>query len=241
MRSVGQGLAVAFEGEKVAAAEPEPAPATPVVTAEQLPSVVAEPPAAPALVRAERAQALEEVTAETVGDGVAVHLLADGNIQATDFLLANPPRLVIDLPGVKNTVRRRVLPVAGGLVTRVRVSQFQSAPDPITRIVLDLTRSTSYSVRTDGERLSVLVGELAPAGAGAVTTEKPVVVAAVPDPAPVGGPGPRPRGPRSRRPRRSCPSPRAPLRRNRSECSRPVRTPNRPRRVRNPPRFPRPW
>ena len=185
VRSVGQGLALAFEGEKVAGQEPEPVPATPVVTAEPLPSVVAEPPAAPALVRAERAQSLEEVTAETVGDGVAVHLLADGNIQATDFLLANPPRLVIDLPGVKNSVRRRVLPVAGGLVTRVRVSQFQSAPDPITRIVLDLTRSTPYSVRTDGERLSVLVGELAPAAAGAVTAEKPVVVAAVPEPAPV--------------------------------------------------------
>ena len=185
VRSVGQGLAVAFEGEKVAAAEPEPVPAAPAVTAEPLPSVVAEPPAAPALVRAERAQALEEVTAETVGDGVAVHLLADGNIQATDFLLANPPRLVIDLPGVKNSVRRRVLPVAGGLVTRVRVSQFQSAPDPITRIVLDLTRSTPYSVRADGERLSVLVGELAPSDAGIVKIEEPVVVAAVPDPAPV--------------------------------------------------------
>jgi type IV pilus assembly protein PilQ len=181
VRSVGRGLALAFETEQVAAAAPEPAPAPPTVTAEPL--------APPALVRAELAHALEEVTAETVGDGVVVHLLADGNIQATDFLLANPPRLVIDLAGVKNSVRRRVLPVAGGLVTRVRVSQFQSAPDPVTRVVLDLTRPAPYTVRRDGERLSVLVGDLASPAAsapsatpGGVAVEEPVVVAEVPAP-----------------------------------------------------------
>jgi len=181
LRAVGRGLALAFEAELVAAAEPAPAPPPPTVTAEPL--------APPALVRAELAHALEEVTVETVEGGVAVHLLADGNIQATDFLLANPPRLVIDLPGVKNSVRRRVLPVAGGLVTRVRVSQFQSAPDPVTRIVLDLARPASYTVRPDGERLSVLVGELASAAAsapsaapGGVALEEPAVVAQVPAP-----------------------------------------------------------
>ncbi|HZI67737.1 MAG TPA: type IV pilus secretin PilQ [Thermoanaerobaculia bacterium] len=188
VRSLGQGLAVAFEGDKVAVAEPEPSPAPA--------PVVAEPLAPPVLVRAERAQALEEVTAETVGDGVAVHLLADGQIQATDFLLANPPRLVIDLPGVKNSVRRRVVPVAGGLVTRVRVSQFQSTPDPITRIVLDLARSSPYTVRADGERLSVLVGGLASptasASPDAVPVEEPVVVAEVPAPARAEPPAPRP-------------------------------------------------
>jgi type IV pilus assembly protein PilQ len=169
VRSIGQGLAVAFEGEKIAAAEPA---ATEPAVAEPAPApVTTEPLAAPALVRAELAHALEEVSAEAVSDGVAVHLLADGNIQATDFLLANPPRLVIDRPGVKNTVRRRVLPVSGGLVTRVRVSQFRSMPDPITRVVLDLARPVSYTVRPDGERLSVLVGALA----------TPAVVATPPD------------------------------------------------------------
>jgi type IV pilus assembly protein PilQ len=169
VRSIGQGLAVAFEGEKIAAAEPA---ATEPAVAEPAPApVTTEPLAAPALVRAELAHALEEVSAEAVSDGVAVHLLADGNIQATDFLLANPPRLVIDLPGVKNTVRRRVLPISGGLVTRVRVSQFRSMPDPITRVVLDLARPVSYTVRPDGERLSVLVGAFA----------TPAVVATPPD------------------------------------------------------------
>jgi type IV pilus assembly protein PilQ len=101
---------------------------------------------------------------------VAVHLLADGTLRARDFVLANPPRIVIDLPGVKSSVRRRAFPVAGGLVNRVRVSQFQSAPEPVTRIVLDLVRPTPYAVHADGERMSVVVGgSSAPAVAAAAS------------------------------------------------------------------------
>ena len=169
LQSVGRGLAVAFEAPREASAEASPA-AVP-------PPVVTEPIAAPALSRAELAHALEEVTTESSGDGVAVHLLADGTLQAKDFVLANPPRVVIDLPGVKNSVRRRVLPVSGGVVTRVRVSQFQSAPEPVTRIVLDLVRPTSYSVHADGERMSVVVGGTA---APAVAAAPPEVIAEPP-------------------------------------------------------------
>jgi type IV pilus assembly protein PilQ len=150
LQSVGRGLAVAFETPREAAAETAPPPAPPFVATEPLP--------APVLSRAELAHALEEVTAESTGDGVAIHLLADGTLQAKDFVLANPPRIVIDLPGVKSSVRRRAFPVSGGLVNRVRVSQFQSAPEPVTRVVLDLVRPTPYSVHADGERMSVVVG-----------------------------------------------------------------------------------
>jgi type IV pilus assembly protein PilQ len=176
LRSVGRGLAVAFETPHEASAEVAPVPPPPVVATEQL--------APPALVRAELAHALEEVTAEADAESVAVHLLADGNLQAKDFVLANPPRVVLDLPGVRNAVRKRVLPVTGGIVSRVRISQFQSAPEPVTRIVLDLVRPASYSVHLDGERLSVVVGE-APKTA-AVAAPPPVVIAeATPPPAPL--------------------------------------------------------
>ncbi len=174
LRSVGRGLAVAFETPREASAETAPAAAPPPVTTE--------PIAPPALVRAELAHALEEVTAEPAGEGVVVHLLADGTIQANDFVLANPPRVVIDLPGVKNAVRKRVVPVSSGLLSRVRISQFQSAPDPVTRIVLDLVRPAPYSVHADGERLSVVVGE--PTAAAAPGTEPVAVVEAPPPAAP---------------------------------------------------------
>jgi type IV pilus assembly protein PilQ len=174
LQSVGRGLAVAFETPREATAEAAPAPAPPPVATEPIP--------APVLSRAELAHALEEVTAESTGDSVAVHLLADGTLQAKDFVLANPPRIVIDLPGVKSSVRRRVLPVSGGLVNRVRVSQFQSAPEPVTRIVLDLVRPTPYSVHADGERMSVVVGGTS---APALAAAMPQVIA---EPAPSSAP-----------------------------------------------------
>ena len=183
LRSVGRGLAVAFETPREAAADTAaiPAAAEPTVVAEPL-----APPAPPALVRAEMAHSLEEVTAKTSGDGVSVSLLGDGNLQARDFVLANPPRLVIDLPGVRNDVRKRVLPIAGGgPVSRVRISQFQSSPEPVTRIVLDLVRPSVYTVRADGERLSVHVGDVGgndPVAASPAAP--PVVVAEAPPPAP---------------------------------------------------------
>jgi type IV pilus assembly protein PilQ len=193
LRSVGRGLAVAFESPGDATAPTETAEAAPVaspVTAEAAvpapPTVTTEAIPAPVLSRAELAHLLEEVTAESSAEGVAVRLLADGTIAARDFVLANPPRLVIDLPGVRNTVRRRVLPVSGGLVSRVRISQFQSAPDPVTRIVLDLTRPAPYSLHADGERLSVLVGDAVGAAAAAAPspTTAPVVAEVVSPPAP---------------------------------------------------------
>ena len=69
-------------------------------------------------------------------------------------MLDNPPRVVIDLPGVKNEVRKRAIPVKSGLVSRVRVSQFQTSPDLVTRVVLDLANG-AHALRVDGERLAV--------------------------------------------------------------------------------------
>jgi type IV pilus assembly protein PilQ len=198
LRSVGRGLAVAFETPREAAtaataatADAAPVPTEPTATVEAAavpapPTVTTEPIPAPAVSRAELAHLLEEVTAEPSAEGVTVRLLADGTIAARDFVLANPPRLVIDLPGVRNTVRRRVFPVSGGLVSRVRISQFQSAPDPITRIVVDLTRPAPYSLYPDGERLAVVVGEAAQAAAPAAAPAPAPVIAEVvaPPPAP---------------------------------------------------------
>ncbi len=159
VRSLGQGLAVAFEAPAVASHKPaeEPAP-QPVVVAEAVP-VAAEPSPAS---RVEIGHALEEVTARASGAGVEVSLLGDGALAAKDFVLANPPRIVVDLPGVKNEVRRRVVPVQTAAVTRVRISQFQTQPEPVTRIVVDLTGPTAYRLKADGERLAVLVGSSEP-------------------------------------------------------------------------------
>ena len=183
LRSVGQGLAIAFTGAPQAA-EAEPAE-KPAADAPAVAKVEASPLAAPEPVRAEAAPAvsvaapattvrgevahsLESVSAETRDGRVAILLVGDGWFSARDFTLANPPRIVVDLPGVKNEVRQRTITVKDDVVLRVRVSQFQTAPESVTRVVVDLARTMPHALVPDGERLAVVVGqspEAAPAEA----------------------------------------------------------------------------
>ena len=192
LRSVGQGLAIAFTGPtataesetpektetaQAAPAEVEshlltspspaaPAAAAPVTTASKAPAPTA---------RGEVAHALESVTAETRNGKVAVLLVGDGWFSAKDFALANPPRIVVDLPGVKNEVKQRSIAVKDDAVTRVRVSQFQTSPEYVTRVVVDLARPMPHALVPDGERLAVVVGQTPEAAAA-----EPAHVAAAP-------------------------------------------------------------
>ena len=197
VRSVGQGLAIAFSGvSTVAEAEPiETAPSTPVasepLTASAAPAVstpVAAAPAvrsAPAIARGEVAHSLEKVTVGETRDGqVSITLLGDGWFSPKDFVLANPPRVVLDLAGVHNDVRQRTISVAGNVVTRVRVSQFQTTPELVTRVVLDLAAPAPHALASDGERLAVIVGRDAAIAAAsqnqAPTSEPELKTAAAP-------------------------------------------------------------
>src|SRR5262249_57888516 len=135
----------------------------------------------------EAAHALEEIRATPAAGQVTVSLLADGALSPRDFVLDNPPRVVIDLPGVKNDIRRRVVAVKSPLVSRVRVSQFQTAPDLTTRVVIDLARPMPHAVVRDGERISIVVGGEAAAiaaspAAPAPPTRTTVVAPAPPEP-----------------------------------------------------------
>ncbi len=157
VRTAGLGLAISFEPPAETAVRTE---AVPEASAAAAPVVVEEigPTPQQSQARGELAHQLEDLRV-IVGPSqdVTVALLGDGVFAPKDFLLENPPRLVVDLPGVKNQVRRRVVPVKSALVSRVRVSQFQSLPDPVTRVVLDLARPLPHSLVSDGERLAVLV------------------------------------------------------------------------------------
>jgi type IV pilus assembly protein PilQ len=179
VRSVGQGLAIAFNGPApMAEAETPPEPVAEPVRAVAAVSTAPLPAASPspnatagapvsAAARGETAHALEKVTAESSDGRVSITLLGDGWFSPKDFVLANPPRIVIDLPGVKNEVRQRTIAVRGDLVNRVRVSQFQTSPELVTRVVLDLARPVAHAIEADGERLAVVVGDDVSAGQAA--------------------------------------------------------------------------
>jgi type IV pilus assembly protein PilQ len=75
------------------------------------------------------------------GDKVTVTVLADRIGKPNEFILSDPPRLVLDFPNTENRVKFLQLPVHAASVKRLRIQQFQSVPSKIARIVFDLEDS----------------------------------------------------------------------------------------------------
>ncbi|MGE5347397.1 MAG: type IV pilus secretin PilQ [Acidithiobacillales bacterium] len=165
--SGSSSTAVLFERETpaaVAAAPAEPAPVKvpepPAVVAESRPAArpAAAPPAVP-VVSAPAATAdvapvpvrhpaagkpatrLSSVGLKRGHGSLTIVLSGDGSFAYDTFVLSNPPRFVIDLPDVLNAAGKKSQNVQVPSLSRVRVSQFRGRPDPVTRVVFDLTRS----------------------------------------------------------------------------------------------------
>jgi type IV pilus assembly protein PilQ len=208
--SQGRSLAVGFDADRTAEAAPAaetdapvqaaeaparpsapeaPAPKAAVVTAVDLP--VSTPAAAPANVpRGETARALERVDVSGSASSAVVSLLGDGTLEVQDFALENPPRIVLDVAGVRSEVHQRVVPGTGP-VLRARISQYRTSPK-VARVVIDLDRSRPYRTERDGERLLVRLGDSvadasaapAPSAVPAPVVSRTSVAAASPPPAP---------------------------------------------------------
>ncbi len=145
-------------------ADPHPALVEPVAAAEPIP------------VAANKATAVKRVEAAGTGSAVQVTIAGDGALNYKSFVLDNPARLVIDLVGVRNASSKPFLNVTDAIVKRVRVAQFKGAPNPVTRVVLDLDSKTDYHISAEGDRLRVSFGSHAP-------TAEPAKVAAAAPPA----------------------------------------------------------
>ena len=105
-------------------------------------------------------------------NGVVIELKGDGALFGTTFMLPNPDRLVIDLQGVIKRFNRSIYPVGTGPLRQVRVAQNRTVPEPVTRIVVDLSGEVRYvfSETADGAVIRVT-------DAGAPFTEpKPAVI-----------------------------------------------------------------
>ena len=67
-----------------------------------------------------------------------------GEVAYSDFLLTNPPRLIVDLKGARHALPRDNFEnINRGGVVRVRTSQFR---DDVVRIVVELSEPTSYTL-----------------------------------------------------------------------------------------------
>ncbi len=142
-------------GEMAAAQELKEMPATASASApaaEQPSAVAASSKPSPvnvsrgAAVGGSLAKSLLGVEARGTDPDRAVVLTADGGLNNEHFELKNPPRLVIDLPGVLDRTKVKTVSVASDILTRVRVAQFATRPEPVVRVVLDLSAPRPYAI-----------------------------------------------------------------------------------------------
>lgn len=110
---------------------------------------------------------LFDVQVEERAEGTTVRVEGDGEFSYSTFRLQNPERFVIDLEGVVNTGARSTISVGGQLVEQIRVGQFKPRPEPVSRVVFDLTTFESPTVQRGEGGLVVRFGGAAPAATAA--------------------------------------------------------------------------
>jgi RND family efflux transporter MFP subunit len=89
------------------------------------------------------------------GTEVRVRVRVVGEFSYSTFTLPSPERFVIDLAGVVEASPRSAVEVGGGPVERIRVAQFQAAPEPISRLVFELRSTAVPEIESDGEGLRI--------------------------------------------------------------------------------------
>ena len=169
----------------VAAAETQPVeePAATVTVVDEEPKqeeIPAQPVIAAApTVQLPKAKQVKTIAAEGAGDDVRIRIAGDGEFQYNAFRLDNPARLVVDLQGVRNVVKKPAVEVNSGAVERVRVGQFKAGAAPIARVVIDLSSKSEYVITPMGEHLEIAFGAAAVQAAKAAPQQ---VIAAVASP-----------------------------------------------------------
>ena len=144
-------------GSEMAVIDTEPEPVQVAASAPSAPVDLGTPdrPAvapAPSGVTATRLEGVEVLTS---ADGAVIRIDGDGEFPYSTFALATPDRFIIDLEGVVNRSPRSTLPVAGGVVERVRVAQFKPLPRPVSRVVFDLSRGVVPVIERTSDALVV--------------------------------------------------------------------------------------
>ena len=94
-------------------------------------------------------------------------------------VLPNPSRVVVDLPGVNRgdkVTRKDMQGLACPQILRSRLAQFATAPQPVTRIVLEVVPGTQATVTSDGTGVSITLDS----GQGAVRAQLGTQVAPAP-------------------------------------------------------------
>jgi type IV pilus assembly protein PilQ len=112
-----------------------------------------------------------------------------GEVSYSDFLLTDPPRLIVDLKGARHALPRDNFEnINRGGVIRVRTSQFR---DDVVRIVVELSEPTSYTLVRQGGEIRVSFPNLAGVAFDSWASEPSPSAADAPEPGPPVSPAPR--------------------------------------------------
>ncbi len=104
-----------------------------------------------------KAGAITDVKVTTEDGTVIVTVSTDRLLAPNEFMVDNPPRLVMDFPNTLNKVQFTRLKVNAASVKRLRVQQFQGLPQMIARIVFDLEDDfVSHQVTFDNTSVKIV-------------------------------------------------------------------------------------
>jgi|CXWL01.1.fsa_nt_gi type IV pilus assembly protein PilQ len=112
---------------------------------------------------------LDTVTVNADATATEIAVRGDGGFRYSTFVLDSPPRFVIDLKGVTNASGSSVVPVSSAYVERVRVAQFKTSPEAVSRVVLDLRQSAAPRLHATPDGLVVQFGAGANGDASSAT------------------------------------------------------------------------
>jgi type IV pilus secretin PilQ/predicted competence protein len=149
-------------------AEPEPVKSEPAAPVAEAPVVITES------LPANKATTLKKIETNGTGSAIEVRLATDGDVAYNAFKLEKPSRIVIDLTGVNDKLAKNIINVSDPVVKRIRVSQFKSAPEAVTRVVLDVDETASYHVAKSGDALNITFGAAPAVIAAPVATPVPM-------------------------------------------------------------------
>ncbi|MDH3216872.1 MAG: type IV pilus secretin PilQ [Candidatus Krumholzibacteria bacterium] len=78
-----------------------------------------------------------------------------GELELQDFMMEDPPRLVLDFVGAEHELDKNKFEGDGKFVKSVRTSQFTTDPEHITRIVFDLQENVAYELSNAADAVTI--------------------------------------------------------------------------------------
>ncbi|HWO57361.1 MAG TPA: AMIN domain-containing protein [bacterium] len=94
---------------------------------------------------------------------------------------ARPFRIVLNICNAEHALtQQHFVNLPPCVVQKIRTSQFAPNPEPVVRVVLDLTKSATYTVRAEADRLVIAIADASPAfAAWNANADAPILAQAV--------------------------------------------------------------